>query len=49
MIKRVKRSTRINQIVVATGDADENLELVKHAETLGYNCFVGSETDVGDI
>ena len=46
VIKRVKRSTRINQIVVATGDADENLELVKHVETLGYNCFVGSETDV---
>ena len=46
VVKRLEKSHRLNKIVVATGDAVSNAELVKHVETLGVNCFIGSENDV---
>lgn len=46
LIARLSRSKKINQIIVATSVDKNNQPLVKHVNSLGVDCFQGSEEDV---
>lgn len=46
LLSRLRRATRVDQIVVATSDRPENLALVEHLRRNGVACFEGSEDDV---
>jgi glutamate-1-semialdehyde 2,1-aminomutase len=48
MLGRVSKASRIDQIVLATSDDPKNLPLVEHVRSLGYEVFLGSESDVLD-
>lgn len=48
LLKRLARSSEIDEIVVATSDAPGNQPLVDHVVGLGFRCFRGSEFDVLD-
>ena len=45
---RLARSKLIQKIVVATSKDKKNLPLIKHIESLGFSCELGSEDDVLD-
>ena len=46
LLKRLSQSSEIDQIVVATPSTQCDLPLVNHVQSLGYECFRGSENDV---
>lgn len=46
LLRRLARAQEVDEIVVATSDADINAPLVAHVESLGVRCFRGSENDV---
>lgn len=46
LLERVKRSTLIDRIVVATSDRSENAPVEALCRDLGYSCWRGSEDDV---
>ena len=46
LLKRLSKSKKIDQIVVATSTNLANLPLIKHVENLGFSCIQGSENDV---
>jgi|TARA_B110000971_G_scaffold40588_1_gene39792 glutamate-1-semialdehyde 2,1-aminomutase len=46
LLKRLSKSKKIDQIVVATSTNFANLPLIKHVENLGFSCIQGSENDV---
>ncbi|MBK5276970.1 MAG: aminotransferase class III-fold pyridoxal phosphate-dependent enzyme [Desulfuromonadales bacterium] len=48
LLKRLAGAKRIDRIVLATSDDPLNKPLVDHVQTLGYDVFQGSETDVLD-
>jgi glutamate-1-semialdehyde 2,1-aminomutase len=48
LLTRLSRAKRLDQVVVATSVAPENRPLVNHVESIGYQCFCGSEDDVLD-
>lgn len=48
LLSRLSKSTEIDQIIVATSVDPRNKPLIDHVEKLGYQCFVGSESDVLD-
>jgi glutamate-1-semialdehyde 2,1-aminomutase len=48
LLARLARSTKINQIVLATSTNQKNDPLVDHVSKLGYACYRGSEEDVLD-
>lgn len=45
-IERIRQSTLIDEVILATSDAPENDALEALARELGIRCFRGSETDV---
>ena len=48
LLMRLAKSKLIQKIVVATSKDKKNLPLIKHVESLGFNCEQGSEDDVLD-
>ena len=46
IIKRLTKSKKIDQIVIATSRSSKNNELVKSLKAKGYNVFRGSENNV---
>jgi len=48
LLERLSRSKKISKIIVATTTNNEDVELIKFVENLGYNCFPGNENDVLD-
>ncbi len=46
LLRRLSRSTEIDQIVVATSTEKNNAPLVDHVRGLGFDCEQGSEADV---
>ncbi|MFM9879526.1 MAG: aminotransferase class III-fold pyridoxal phosphate-dependent enzyme [Burkholderiaceae bacterium] len=46
LLSRLARSQRIDRIVLATSDAPSDAPLAEHARGLGYEVFMGSESDV---
>lgn len=46
LLQRLSQSKEIDQIIVATSNNPENDKLQSTVETLGYNCFRGSEKNV---
>jgi len=48
LLERLSRSKKISKIIVATTTNNEDIELIKFVENLGYNCFPGNENDVLD-
>lgn len=48
LLRRLARSSEIDEIVVATSKDQCNLPLVEHVRALGYQCIQGSENDVLD-
>ena len=46
ILKRLKKSSLIDEIVLATSYDKKNKNLIKHVEQLGFNCIEGSEADV---
>ena len=48
MLNRVSKSTKVDEIMVATTINPEDLPIVKLVSTLGYRVFVGSSDDVLD-
>lgn len=48
LLSRLSKSKEIDQIIVATSVDPRNKPLIDHVEKLGYQCFVGSESDVLD-
>ena len=48
LLKRLKKSKLVDQIVVATPVDKKNENLIKHVEKLGFICMQGSEGDVLD-
>ncbi len=46
LLKRLSKSTLIDEIIVATSSESNNKVLIEHVKTLGYKVFVGSENDV---
>lgn len=48
LLKRLDKSTEIDQIVVATSLEPANIELKNHVTSLGFVCHMGSEDDVLD-
>ncbi|MDP2586347.1 MAG: glycosyltransferase family protein [Candidatus Komeilibacteria bacterium] len=47
-VDRVKRSNKIDKIVIATGDNNANDPIQNLADKIGVDCFRGSENDVLD-
>ncbi len=45
LIKRLSKSKRIDQIVLATSDNENNVSLISHVENLGYKVFIGGDED----
>ncbi|MEY3200845.1 MAG: hypothetical protein RIR70_395, partial [Pseudomonadota bacterium] len=48
LLSRLSRAREIDQIVIATSDAERNVPLAEHVRKLGYLCVMGSENDVLD-
>ena len=48
LLTRLVKSKEIDQIVLATSSDERNTPLVKHVQSLGFTCVLGSETDVLD-
>lgn len=48
IIERVRRSTRLDEIVVATTDLEADLAIVDSAKNAGVSAFCGSENDILD-
>ena len=48
LLSRLSSSKQVNEIVVATPDAENNRALVEHLSSIGHNCYCGSEEDVLD-
>ena len=48
LLKRLSRSKNIDQIVLATSSSEENKLLINYAESIGFECGIGSENDVLD-
>lgn len=48
LLARLARAREVDQIVVATSDAERNQSLAEHVMALGYQCYRGSEGDVLD-
>lgn len=46
IVKRLKHSTEIDDIILSTSDSPENDVLVKHARTIGLKVHRGSENDL---
>lgn len=46
--RRLKKSTRVDEIVIATSTNPENRVILDMAETKGLQCFAGSENDLVD-
>ena len=46
IIKRLTKSKKVDQIVIATSRSKKNNELVKILKAKGYNVFRGSENNV---
>jgi glutamate-1-semialdehyde 2,1-aminomutase len=46
LLKRLSKSKKIDEIVLATSKNKNNDSLVNHVESLGYNCYRGSEDNV---
>lgn len=48
MVERVRRSSSLDEVIVATSVAEENLSIVKVCAESGVRVFIGSEEDVLD-
>ena len=48
LLERVKKSDRIDKIIIATSDAPDDEPFAKHIEKLGYTVFCGSVNNVLD-
>jgi glutamate-1-semialdehyde 2,1-aminomutase len=48
LLMRLSRSQRIDRIVLATSNSEENRPLSDHVRSLGFEVFEGSESDVLD-
>lgn len=48
VIERVKKAKKIDRVVVATTDKEEDQTIIKLAEKMGVESFAGSENDVLD-
>ena len=48
LLKRLNKSTMLDQIILATSTDNKNKILINHVESLGYTCLEGSEHDVLD-
>lgn len=48
ILRRLKRSKKLNDIIVATSDENNNTNLVNHVKNLGFSYIKGSEEDVLD-
>ncbi len=46
ILKRLSKSKKIDQIILATSVDSKNKNLINHVESLGFPCVVGSEFDV---
>tara|TARA_Y100000816_G_C26102702_1_gene584877 strand:+ start:1408 stop:3435 length:2028 start_codon:yes stop_codon:yes gene_type:complete len=46
LLKRLNKSKKLDQIVLATSEDIKNTNLVKHVQKLGFSCIQGSESDV---
>lgn len=46
LLRRLSKSSQIQQIVMATSEDERNTPLIMHVEKLGYTCVRGSENDV---
>lgn len=46
LLLRLSRATQLDDIVVATGDANKNRALLQHVKKMGFKCVSGSEADV---
>lgn len=46
LLDRISKSILINEIIVATSDQEENIELIKFLNSKNIKCFVGDEEDV---
>ena len=46
LLKRLSRSQKVDEIVLATSVDQRNQSLVEHVTSLGFRCFRGSEDDV---
>tara|TARA_B100000989_G_scaffold21727_1_gene14247 strand:+ start:13066 stop:15093 length:2028 start_codon:yes stop_codon:yes gene_type:complete len=46
LLKRLSKSKKLDQIVVATPGNSINSKLIKHVRNLGFSCIQGSENDV---
>ena len=48
LLSRLSQSTKINKIVVATSNKEQDKNLISHIKDLGYDSFAGEECDVLD-
>lgn len=48
VLRRLSRTTQIDEIIVATSDDPNNRPLIAHVHSLGFGVETGSETDVLD-
>ena len=48
LLDRLARAKELDKMIVATPQGSKNLPLVKHVRSLGYDVFLGSESDVLD-
>lgn len=48
LLARLARAREIDEIVIATAEDSSNQPLAEHVRALGYQCILGSETDVLD-
>ena len=46
LLDRLSRSTKLNEIIVATSSEKANRPLIEYLEEIGYKVFVGSEDNV---
>lgn len=48
LLKRLSKSTRIDQVILATSSDPRNKPLINYVRQLGYSVYQGNETDVLD-
>ncbi|ORU93557.1 MAG: glutamate-1-semialdehyde aminotransferase [Cycloclasticus sp. symbiont of Bathymodiolus heckerae] len=48
LLRRLSKAQKVDEIIVATADVEENRVLVEAVSQLGYECYLGSENDVLD-
>ncbi len=46
LLTRLARALSLDEIIVATSTDNRNKVLIDHVSSLGYRCYIGSETDV---